>query len=168
MASAQALATQYAQYLMGQNINMTLHSAELGRGGDYTLTYFGTFGGYDILNNRLMVRITDRGITRMEFSYFHVEGFSGAQVDIYSGDEAILALMNQLRQTGVIAGFNDSSARIEIDDMRLIYYLENAQAVGQGQPANPGYVFTVIIDQTRFNYIFNAYTNSFIRYEVVR
>ncbi|MCL2415428.1 MAG: hypothetical protein FWD01_01320 [Defluviitaleaceae bacterium] len=182
-ASSELLANQYIETLLGRQIDMKLHTTILTSRGDYVLNYFGSFRGYDIFNNHLRIRVTNHGITRIRLSAFIAEDFSGEQMSIYSGDEAILALINHLRETGVISTLNISNAlgrdmpRIEISSMHLFYYLEETRYGGaRGQKASPSYVFSVIITNTvgnsttsaRFNYIFNAYTNSFIRHELVQ
>ena len=166
-SSAEALAENFAAQMLDRNINMTLHSVVLGRTGDYIFNYFGSYGNYHIFNNHLRVRVTAAGLTRMEFSYFHIEGFMGEAARIYSADEAIVALMNFLRSYGVLGG--NTRHQIEIINMRLLYHLEDVRSDSpHAQMASPSYAFTVIIDQTRFNYVFNANTNSFARGEVFR
>ena len=127
--------------------------------GDWVISFFGTYRGYILYNDHIRVRVTDEGITSALFSRVINDGFMGEAVSIFSGDEALLALMHHLRGTGV-------QGRIMISYMGLTYFLaeESGQSIGV-----PAYVFTIVLESgLQFNYLFNAHTGRFITYEIIR
>jgi len=157
---AEMLAEQYIGYVFGGLMGMELFPTIVSFRGDYIIRFFGSYGGYIVYNSRIRVRVNELGVTQVIFSYASAEGFGSEVLHIVSADEALMALMNHLRSSGVV------SDNIIISGMNLVYFLPQ---VSFGiQNTFPAYVFNVVIDNIQFNYLFNAFNNRFILYEIVR
>jgi len=161
--AAELLATEYIESIMGMPNDMLLHSTILNRQGHWVVNFFSSYRGHMLHNDHIRVHVTENGIIFITYSRvcaYH-RGLIGEARSIFSGDEALMALMNYMRHgTGYGAGVQ---GRIMINDMRLSYFLteEGGQSVGI-----PVYVFSVYVEGgLRFNYIFNAFTNAFVWFE---
>jgi len=155
--TAEQLAREFVEEIMGmpQGAQSFTH---ISFNGDWVISFFGMYRGYTLYNDHIRVRVTDEGITSVLFSRVVNNGFTGEAVSIFSGDEALLALMHHLRGTGV-------QGRIMISYMGLTYFLieEGGREIGI-----PAYVFTVVLESgLQFNYLFNAHTGGFITYEII-
>ena len=160
-ATAEQLAIEYIEALMGMPPDMELFSNTLDHFGNYIISFFTSYRGHILYNDHIRVRVTDRGITSIFYSRIHERnrGFVGEPHSIFSADEAMFALLNHLRQKGV-------EGHVIINEMKLAYFLyeDGGQSIGI-----PVYVFTIDLGRgLRFNYIFNAYTNEDIRHEIIR
>jgi hypothetical protein len=155
-AMAEELALLFIEEILGGTaLEMTLYSSALTPEIHYLLTFYGSYRGNLLYSSQIRIRVTEFGITRVVYSHFENRGFVGDDLPIFSPDEALLALLNQLRSEGVAGPIN-------LIDMQMVYDInpnDHTRAV-------PAYLFTVVLgNEQRFNYIFNAHTNTYMRVE---
>jgi len=154
-ATAEALAIAFIEEIFdGAAPLMTLYSITLTPERNYLLTFYGSYRGNNLYSSQIRIRVTELGITRVVYSHFESRGFIGAEAPVFSPDEALFALLNELRQGGVTGPIN-------LIDMQMVYDInpnDHTRAV-------PAYLFTVVLANQHFNYIFNAHTNTCIRVE---
>ncbi|MCL2376163.1 MAG: hypothetical protein FWC76_02085 [Defluviitaleaceae bacterium] len=156
-ATAGLLAMEYIEGLMGMPSDMQAFPTVVGERGNWVVNFFTTYRGHVLHNDHIRVNVTENGITNIMYSRVYFNGFVGENRNIFPPNEALMALVNHMRRAEQVTG------RIFIDDMRLSYLLmeEGEQSVGI-----PVYVFSVHLGgDLRWDYIFNAYTNEFIRDE---
>jgi len=153
-SAAQALAEHYINQIMGMPPCMELFDISFNRDHAYVISFFSTYRGHILHNDHIRVTVTSRGITHIFYSRIVNDSFIGEERSIFSGDEALLALLNHLRHNLQIEG------RIGIGGMYMAYFMTNN---GIGVPV---YVFTITLgNDLRFNHIFNAQTNEHIWWE---
>jgi len=156
-STAGLLAMEYIESLMGMPPDMQPFPTVVGQRGNWVVNFFTTYGGHTLHNDHIRVNVTENGITNIIYSRVYFNGFVGENHSIFPPNEALMALVNQMRGVEQVVG------RIVIDNMRLSYLLmeEAGQSIGM-----PVYVFSVYLGgDSRWDYIFNAYTNEFIRDE---
>jgi len=156
-STAGLLAMEYIEGFMGMPPDMRPFPVVVGQRGNWVVNFFTTYGGHTLHNDHIRVNVTENGITNIIYSRVYFNGFVGENRNIFPPNEALMALINHMRRTVQVA------EKIIIDDMRLSYLLieEGGQSAGI-----PVYVFSVHLGgDLRWDYIFNAYTNEFIRDE---
>ena len=154
--AAELLATQYIENLIGMPPNMQHYSTTISHQGYWVIDFFTVYRDFVLQNDHIRVRVTENGVVRIEYSRVDYGGFVGDSRSIFPSNEALMALMNHMRNEG-------AEGTIMINDMRLSYFLteEGGQSVGM-----PAYVFAVYMGgNMRFNFIFNAYTNELLSFE---
>jgi len=156
--TAEQLAIEFITHIFGAPDDLELHSIVFGSDGEYIITFFSSYHGNILYNNRIRVRVDTVGITNVLYSRVANHSHTGDARAIFSADEALMALMNHLRQTQVTG----RDGRILLTQMYMAYFLQDNRGV-------PSYVFTIYLgNNLRFNYIFNAFTNEFLTYEIIR
>ena len=155
---AVGLAVDYIEAIFGMPDSLEFVSNILNFRGDYIISFFGSYGGHLVLNNHIRVRVTEIGITQITFSYMPILGFSEEYMPLSSADEILVSLVSHLRRSGV------STHGIIVSNMQLVYYMPNIASA----QATPTYILTLIINDILFNYLFDARTNTFLRYEIIR
>ena len=159
-AAAQQLAVEYIEALLGMPPNMEHFFTRLNHNNDYVIGFFSTYRGHVLYNDHIRVTVTSAGITYILYSRVENNGLVGEARPIFSADEALLALLNHVRNMQI-------EGRILLEAMRMDYYLveENGVAIGV-----PTYVFTAqhVPTELVYNFIFNAYTNKYIWHEIIR
>ena len=155
--AAELLATQYIESLIGMPPNMQHYSTTISYQGYWVIDFFTVYRGFLLQNDHIRVRVSEGGIFRIEYSRVHYDGLVGDSRNIFPPNEALMALMNHMRNV------QNAEGTITINDMRLSYFLTEEGGQSAGVPA---YVFAVYMGgNMRFNYIFNAYTNELLRFE---
>ncbi|MCL2396524.1 MAG: hypothetical protein FWC93_00480 [Defluviitaleaceae bacterium] len=157
-ATAEQLAREFIEQMLGMPPDMERFSIEVDPLNNWIISLFTVYRGYMLYNDHIRVRVTYDGITSVFYSRTYHHGFTGETHSIFSGDEALLALLNHLHRTGV-------EGHIRLTDMRLAYFL-----IGDGENSTgvPAYVFTLDLGLgVPFNYLFNAFTNEFITHEII-
>jgi hypothetical protein len=156
-ANAEELAALFIeQVLGGPALEMSFYSNTLTLDRNYLITFYGSYRGNVLYSSQIRIRVTELGITRVIYSHFENRGFIGSERPVFSPDEALLALLNELRAGGV-------EGPIELIDMQMVYDInpnDHTRAV-------PAYLFRVVLNNQHFNYIFNAHTNTYMRVERV-
>ena len=157
--AAELLATQYIDSLIGMPPNMQHYSTTISYQGYWVVDFFTIHRGFVLQNDHIRARVSENGIFRIEYSRVNYDGFLGDARNIFPPNEALMALMNYLRNDRMTEG------AITINDMRLSYFLaeEGGRSVGV-----PAYVFSVYLGgNMRFSLIFNAYTNALLHFETL-
>ena len=159
-AAARQLAEWYIEEIIGMPPGMEFFRQVFNHNGDYIISFFSSYRGHILYNDHIRVTVADRGVTSIFYSRVLNHGFIGESRSVFSGDEALLALLNHLRHVQQIED------RIGIGNMYLAYFLTDEGGVNVGVPS---YVFTIsLVNELRFNYIFNAHTNQHIWHEILR
>jgi hypothetical protein len=154
-AGAEELALLFIEEILGgAATEMTLYSNTLISERNYLLTFYGSYRGNLLYSSQIRIRVAEFGITRVTYSHFESRGFIGYETPLFSPDEALLALLNQLRSEGV-------QGQINLINMQMVYDINP----NNHTRAVPAYLFTIVLDGRQFNYIFNARTNSYMRVE---
>jgi len=157
--AAELLATQYIESLIGMPQNMQHYSTTISYQGYWVVDFFTMYRGFVLQNDHIRARVSEDGIFRIEYSRVNYDGLIGDARNIFPPNEALMGLMNYMRNDRMAEG------PITVSDMRLSYFLteEGGQSVGV-----PAYVFSVYMGgNMRFNLIFNAYTNGLLHFETL-
>ncbi|MDR2166848.1 MAG: hypothetical protein LBE35_03220, partial [Clostridiales bacterium] len=146
-ATAEELARAFIREILDPNLDLVLHSNDLTPRGDYTLTLFANYRDYLLYDTQVRIRVTELGIVHATYSRIITQGFIGEPRPIFSTDEALLSLLNYLRS-------QDIHAPADIIQIRPVYLLQE-----RGIPA---YLFTLVIQDIQLDFLFNAFTNTYI------
>jgi hypothetical protein len=155
--AAELLVTQYIESVIDLPPNMQHYSTTISYHGNWVVDFFTVYRDFVLQNDRIRAHVSENGIVSIEYSRVEYDGFIGDARNIFPPNEALMALMNEMRIIRMVEG------TIVINDMRVSYFLteERGQSVGI-----PAYLFAVYMGgDRRFNFIFNAYTNELLHFE---
>jgi len=157
-AAAEQLAREFIESIFGSPFELELFNTALNSRSDWIFNFISRYRGHIIHNNHIRVQVSESlGVVGVQYSQVEIGQFIGETQPIIAADEAMLALLNHLRGSGV-------QGQIMLVDKHIVYFLDFASGIGI-----PAYVFGVVLDNNlRFEYYFNAFTGGFLSYVITR
>lgn len=155
LAQAQRLASDFMEALPLKNNSFVMSNAITTEDG-YIVEYFEKYKGATIFASRYRIRITEKGIVRVEFTYFQPDGFTGEKKEVCFSDEALLTFLIEAKKAGM-------QTPATITAMELGYDFQDVDIMEMTDKLVPVYRIYVLGQEAPF--VINAYTNEMITNE---
>lgn len=156
--SAQEVCDKLLEKLDDKSLNLKLDYISNEKDGYYILEYRSVFNQNTIYSSTARFKVTKNGIVQFRGTYFQSERFTDNTREIYSADEALYSLMQELRNV-----YENTGELIQINHMDVVYRAEDNNAdVKTILKADP-YYRVYISARPDQPYLINAYTNVVVK-----
>ena len=152
LAQAQKLASTFIDKLpIAENPFVIGNTIQTANG--YIVEYFEEYKGQTIFASYYRIWITEKGIEKIQFTYFEPDGFTGEKKEICFSDEALLTFLLEIKKMNL-------QTPVTITAMELGYDFQDIDIMETTDKLVPVYRIYVLGQEKPF--VINAYTNEMI------
>lgn len=119
---------------------------------EYMFEYYEEHNGSKIFSSYSKITVSEKGVTKMETTFYDTKSFSGQKREICSCDEALLTLMYSLKEKGI-------TKNIFINKIEIGYDFQDKSEIEEGSKLKLVPCYRFYIEDLENPITINAYTN---------
>lgn len=123
----------------------------------FAVTFFDQWKGWTVFASYYTIYVTEKGIAKVDLTYFQPDGFTGEKKEICFSDEALLTFLKEIRQKNLQGTITVTRMELGYDFQDYGYGGERSESVEKLVPC-----YRIYIMGEAEPYIINAYTNELV------